>query len=363
MNFLFLLYWSFLSVVVSASPSYSNTTVIATQVIETEYVTVCPSTTIITVTHCENSHCTPTTISVSESTTLTLTSILCPTTTTITQGGTTTTNNGITTTAKATTTEEEIEVTRFIVTDYTTICPESTILTITKCSNQLCHPSVTTITESTEVTIIGEVLCSSTVTVTSQEQIPSFDTIVVILTSEQVIGGKTSTITEANEVITTIQGGFTTETVYSSTEVIEIGKTVTSTYTSLSQSIITEIQTIEHFTTTFPSATNVIIKTCDACNPTTILATQGQTLSFETVIVSNEVTSFNPVTITTTTTNSPCHTCGNSNPSIQPIIGSGSELGSGSSTTNGIITVAGGNLIKIESYFFGLVVLLISFVI
>mmetsp|Transcript_2808 Transcript_2808/g.3310 ORF Transcript_2808/g.3310 Transcript_2808/m.3310 type:complete len:158 (+) Transcript_2808:61-534(+) len=57
----------------SAVAGYSNGTTVTTDVTVTDYTTYCPYSTVVTVTKCEEDKCNPTTITVSEATTLTVT--------------------------------------------------------------------------------------------------------------------------------------------------------------------------------------------------------------------------------------------------------------------------------------------------
>ncbi|KAI5962664.1 uncharacterized protein KGF55_003740 [Candida pseudojiufengensis] len=340
MLFIFLLYWSFLSLPVSAI-TYYNTTTIPTQELVTVYTTVCPETTTLTLTACSNHKCNPTKITVTEPTTLTLTSILCPTT--ITKGG-----NDITTIPEPTTSTEEIEVTRFQVIDYTTVCPESTILTITRCSNERCHPSVTTIKESGTYTFTGKIIISTTV-FTTETPTPTATTVTTICTSEYVIGGKPTTYTTTeNGIITLTNGGFTTYTTYLTTETIEYGKPTTSTYTVYYPTTTIEVTTFHDYVTTFPKPTEVIIQTCNECHPTTIYATKSQVLSFETAIISLEGISQVPVVHTSTIVNE--------YPSNEPIAESTTET----QAPSGVISIAGGKALGLESYLLGLAIFIVN---
>lgn len=50
------------------------------------------------------------------------------------------------------------------VTDYTTYCPYSTVVTVTKCEQDKCHPTEITVTEATTLTVTGECVVPTTYT-------------------------------------------------------------------------------------------------------------------------------------------------------------------------------------------------------
>lgn len=50
------------------------------------------------------------------------------------------------------------------VTDYTTYCPYSTVVTVTKCEQDKCHPTEITVTEATTLTVTGEFVVPTTYT-------------------------------------------------------------------------------------------------------------------------------------------------------------------------------------------------------
>lgn len=60
-------------------------------------------------------------------------------------------------------TNDTVITTDITVTDYVTYCPESTVITITKCE-EVCSPTVITVTEATTLTVTGECLVPTTYT-------------------------------------------------------------------------------------------------------------------------------------------------------------------------------------------------------
>lgn len=68
-----------------------------------------------------------------------------------------------------------VVTTDITVTDYTTYCPASTVVTITKC-DQECYPTAITVTEATTLTVTGECVVPTTYTSTPAEPAPETPT-------------------------------------------------------------------------------------------------------------------------------------------------------------------------------------------
>lgn len=69
---------------------------------------------------------------------------------------------------------DTVITTDITVTDYTTYCPASTVITITKCDAE-CYPTAITVTEATTLTVTGECVVPTTYTsaAPSSEAAPS----------------------------------------------------------------------------------------------------------------------------------------------------------------------------------------------
>ena len=72
------------------------------------------------------------------------------------------------TTSAAPGSNETVVTTDITVTGYTTYCPESTVITITKCSD-VCEPSAVTVTEATTLTFTESATTSAPASVSSAE--------------------------------------------------------------------------------------------------------------------------------------------------------------------------------------------------
>ncbi|OBA21163.1 hypothetical protein METBIDRAFT_25987, partial [Metschnikowia bicuspidata var. bicuspidata NRRL YB-4993] len=59
------------------------------------------------------------------------------------------------------------------VTDYTTYCPASTVVTVTTCSNDQCAPTTVTVSEATTLTVTGECVVESTLTTAASSTLGS----------------------------------------------------------------------------------------------------------------------------------------------------------------------------------------------
>lgn len=131
-----------LAAVALAEPIYSNSSVIHTQIVVTDYTTYCPEATTLTITTCSDNRCLPTRITVTEPTTVTITDeVLCSTTSPI-QPPQSSTNHetGSIITGEDTNTHKGTESTVYV--------PSTTVVTITTCSNHKCHPTEVTVTTS-----------------------------------------------------------------------------------------------------------------------------------------------------------------------------------------------------------------------
>ena len=61
---------------------------------------------------------------------------------------------------------DTVVTTDVTVTDYTTYCPYSTVVTVTKC-DEVCEPTVITVTEATTLTVTGECVVPTSYTTES----------------------------------------------------------------------------------------------------------------------------------------------------------------------------------------------------
>ncbi|KAI5970701.1 hypothetical protein CANMA_000292 [Candida margitis] len=129
-----------------AQPIYSNTSVIHTQIVVTDYTTFCPEATTFTITKCSDNHCLPTAITVTEPTTVTITDqVLCSTVSTIQPPASATTHEtGTVITGENSNTKKATETTVYT--------PTTTVVTITTCSNHKCHPTEVTVTTTPATT-------------------------------------------------------------------------------------------------------------------------------------------------------------------------------------------------------------------
>lgn len=129
MKFAFTLALSALATSVAAG-GWNETTTTTYWITTTDYVTYCPSPTVVTVTTCESKKCAPKVISVTEETTITVT------------------GECIVPTAKPKT-----EIT----TDYVTYCPEPTTITVTTCDlTKHCATHTVEVEKPETVTVTGE---------------------------------------------------------------------------------------------------------------------------------------------------------------------------------------------------------------
>ncbi|KAI5962913.1 hypothetical protein KGF57_001353 [Candida theae] len=146
-----------------ANPIYSNFSVIATQVIVTDYTTYCPEATTLTITTCSDNHCLPTRITVTEPSTVTITEeVLCSATSTIkppASGSSTTQATGPIITGENTNTHKGTESTIYV--------PTTEVVTITSCSNQVCHPTEVKVTTSATLTTTPAITQATTPTTTN----------------------------------------------------------------------------------------------------------------------------------------------------------------------------------------------------
>ncbi|KAI3402288.2 hypothetical protein KGF56_004858 [Candida oxycetoniae] len=330
------IFLTFLTFFLLTSPTwglnyYANSTVVTTQVTVTDFTTYCPEETTVTITSCKNHVCSPTTIVVTEETTLTITGeVVCPTTITNGVGETTKTPDKIA--DGATTTHY------YTVTDYTTYCPESTVFTVTKCNNGLCHPSPITVTEPTTVTVTGEIVCStpppektlSTTTYTKQAIIGGTtvyltktdyttycpESTVLTLTKcvnhqctpTQISVSSAQTITVTGEVIVeTVTGGdVITHATTITSVVVPTPIAETKVYTTKSQSVHTSTITQTGYTTYCPLPTVLTLTTCDykECHPTTYSATGGETVTLSNTVLQTTLSS-SEVEVTVTSVSPP----------------------------------------------------------
>lgn len=129
MKFAFTLALSALATSVAAG-GWNDTTTTTYWITTTDYVTYCPSPTIVTVTTCESKKCAPKVLTVTEETTITITGeCIVPTV------------------------KPKTEMT----TDYITYCPEPTTITVTTCDlTKHCGPHTVEVEKPKTVTVTGE---------------------------------------------------------------------------------------------------------------------------------------------------------------------------------------------------------------
>ena len=202
----------------AAATYYGNTTTVA--ITTTDFVTTCPYPTTFTVSTCTNHVCSPSIVTVTSATTLTITGeVICPT-------GVVSSEFPSEFPSSVESSEEEetpsgsegsVITTQVTVTDYTTYCPYPTTITVTTCENHKCGETVIPVETATTITVTGEVLCPTTTT-----------------------AGPTTTTTEAE----------------SSGEVETTSKVLTTYYTTTD------------YTTYCPYPTTLTVSTCDEKNVT-----------------------------------------------------------------------------------------------
>ncbi|CAK9437414.1 uncharacterized protein LODBEIA_P17920 [Lodderomyces beijingensis] len=203
--------------------------------------------------------------------------------------------------------------TEYTVTDYTTYCPETTTFTVTKCSQDKCHPSPVTVTSPGTVTVTGTIVCDTpppavitstkssvvggTVTQTTVTDFTTYCPESTVFTVSTCSAGtcKPTTVSVPGKATVTISGEVVCPTtVGGSTTPVVVVSTPSATY-------VPTTYTATGFTTYCPESTVLTITTCSAgtCAPATLSPTAG-----ETVTIPGEVlkTSSVPTTVTSAPT-------------------------------------------------------------
>ncbi|EMG48108.1 PGA13 GPI-anchored protein 13 [Candida maltosa Xu316] len=291
---------------------YSNSTV-TVDITTTDFVTTCPYPTTFTISTCSNDVCQPTTVFVTEATTITITGeVICPT---VEESSVVPSNSY----------EESgsVVTTQITVTDFTTYCPYETTLTITKCENDKCHPTTIPVETATTITITGEVICPTTSTISaSEEQSSEVEVTSGVVTTEITVTDYTTycpyptTLTVStceNEVchpttieVTTPSTVTVTGTVVCPTTTVETTTkpaVSTTTHEVITQSSVVTTQiTTTDFTTYCPSPTTIVVSTCneDQCHPTTVEITTPST-----VVIPGTVVHPSTSVVVQTTTSTP----------------------------------------------------------
>ena len=184
-------------------------------------------------------------------------------------------------------------------TEFVTTCPYPTTFTVSTCTNDVCQPTVVTVTEETTITIPGTVVCPVVLTPSgsasasasasaSSEEEGSVVTTQVTVTDFTTYCPYPTTLTitkcENNECHPTTIPVETATTVTVTGEVICPTTTSTSPKESSSEAasseVITTQVTVTDYTTYRPLPTTIVVSTCneDKCHPTTIEVTTPSTV-------------------------------------------------------------------------------------
>lgn len=184
-------------------------------------------------------------------------------------------------------------------TEFVTTCPYPTTFTVSTCTNDVCQPTVVTVTEETTITIPGTVVCPVVLTPSgsasasasasaSSEEEGSVVTTQVTVTDFTTYCPYPTTLTitkcENNEYHPTTIPVETATTVTVTGEVICPTTTSTSPKESSSEAasseVITTQVTVTDYTTYCPLPTTIVVSTCneDKCHPTTIEVTTPSTV-------------------------------------------------------------------------------------
>lgn len=207
-------------------------------------------------------------------------------------------------------------------TEFVTTCPYPTTFTVSTCTNDVCQPTVVTVTEETTITIPGTVVCPVVLTPSgsasasasasaSSEEEGSVVTTQVTVTDFTTYCPYPTTLTitkcENNECHPTTIPVETATTVTVTGEVICPTTTSTSPKESSSEAasseVITTQVTVTDYTTYCPLPTTIVVSTCneDKCHPTTIEVTTPSTV----VVPGTVVHPSTSATIVTTTAEQP----------------------------------------------------------
>ena len=207
-------------------------------------------------------------------------------------------------------------------TEFVTTCPYPTTFTVSTCTNDVCQPTVVTVTEETTITIPGTVVCPVVLTPSgsasasasagaSSEEEGSVVTTQVTVTDFTTYCPYPTTLTitkcENNECHPTTIPVETATTVTVTGEVICPTTTSTSPKESSSEAasseVITTQVTVTDYTTYCPLPTTIVVSTCDEdkCHPTTIEVTTPSTV----VVPGTVVHPSTSATIITTTAEQP----------------------------------------------------------
>lgn len=184
-------------------------------------------------------------------------------------------------------------------TEFVTTCPYPTTFTVSTCTNDVCQPTVVTVTEETTITIPGTVVCPVVLTPSgsasasasasaSSEEEGSVVTTQVTVTDFTTYCPYPTTLTitkcKNNECHPTTIPVETATTVTVTGEVICPTTTSTSPKESSSEAasseVITTQVTVTDYTTYCPLPTTIVVSTCneDKCHPTTIEVTTPSTV-------------------------------------------------------------------------------------
>lgn len=184
-------------------------------------------------------------------------------------------------------------------TEFVTTCPYPTTFTVSTCTNDVCQPTVVTVTEETTITIPGTVVCPVVLTPSgsasasasasaSSEEEGSVVTTQVTVTDFTTYCPYPTTLTitkcKNNECHPTTIPVETATTVTVTGEVICPTTTSTSPKESSSEAasseVITTQVTVTDYTTYCPLPTTIVVSTCDEdkCHPTTIEVTTPSTV-------------------------------------------------------------------------------------
>lgn len=207
-------------------------------------------------------------------------------------------------------------------TEFVTTCPYPTTFTVSSCTNDVCQPTVVTVTEETTITIPGTVVCPVVLTPSgsasasasagaSSEEEGSVVTTQVTVTDFTTYCPYPTTLTitkcENNECHPTTIPVETATTVTVTGEVICPTTTSTSPKESSSEAasseVITTQVTVTDYTTYCPLPTTIVVSTCDEekCHPTTIEVSTPTTV----VVPGTVVHPSTSATIITTTAEQP----------------------------------------------------------
>ncbi|EEQ43885.1 conserved hypothetical protein [Candida albicans WO-1] len=183
-------------------------------------------------------------------------------------------------------------------TEFVTTCPYPTTFTVSTCTNDVCQPTVVTVTEETTITIPGTVVCpvvstpsgsaSASASASASSEEGSVVTTQVTVTDFTTYCPYPTTLTitkcENNKCHPTTIPVETATTVTVTGEVICPTTTSTSPKESSSEAasseVITTQVTVTDYTTYCPLPTTIVVSTCneDKCHPTTIEVTTPSTV-------------------------------------------------------------------------------------